>query len=578
MIVYKPTPINNDNYTLREVKAIDLSSGSWPATQNLEATDKFYNQRQTLHKPNGNNFPTNLNAVPYENRVRTILPKGNLKKPMLYSNYGYRSLVLDTSNLRETFKTIRKLNTVNFSGSYVVNTKINNLNFYETANEELLPSSLNGIQSLKLTTKQQESGTVMLAIGTHDSISIYVGEASFIDSQGAESILKSNSVIGGTNELKGAFGTQHKGSIFRYKRNVFFWDNSSGAYLRYDVNGLFPVSNYAAATLFNQLSDVSDYTRAAAGYNPKTREVSLALHKVDKNAVPSPTFGWTQIASTSGASGNTIPIINMTGYDQFDLLRVEVYVDGVDMTGIIATSATIKYGSFIVDEGLMEPYRVGVNATRVTDSSKECFVTQFVGFETFDNMSIFVDLDVSQTLQVKVYKTRLSPTDYVYGGAANYRFNSGENAWCGYDTYAPDCFGLIRQNMVSFKFSEMYIHDNDKAVMHGNPLSSEFSQYCKNAGGQGIVSPQSLGISADRSPDLSTAETKTSYTEMPSTEYRMYEDHFYTKVKRDVASTEGRLGGTKVRGKYVVVRHVYHGAFSVERFSTIFKSHSGHNV
>ena len=71
-------------------------------------------------------------------------------------------------------------------------------------------------------TRQQEEGSVLIAIGYSDSCSLYIGESTFLDATGAESIIKSDKVIGGINTLKGRYGCQHKGTITR-RQYIFFY-------------------------------------------------------------------------------------------------------------------------------------------------------------------------------------------------------------------------------------------------------------------------------------------------------------------------------------------------------------------
>ena len=213
-------------------------------------------------------------------------------------------------------------------------------------------------------------------------------------------------------------------------------------------------------------------------------------------------------------------------------------------------------------------------------TGQRCYLNHFVAHTTAPtNISFKMSDGVTNiNILVNVYAAKLSAKNPVYGGTSTYRYNTTENKWSGYDTYFPDYFGRIRNLMVTFKNGLMYTNDSQTSEIHGRMIVSEFSNYCMNEEGAGMITPQSLGVSSDVVPFESTIESDDNYTDIESSEYRQYEDQYYANVKRAINSTGGKTAGEKIRSKFAIIRHIFTSRFKADRFSVKFKSYSGHNV
>ena len=100
------------------------------------------------------------------------------------------------------------------------------------------------LNKLQQTSKTQEQGNVMLAIGSADTASLYLGEVQLVGASQNAYIASSPSVIGTVNILKGNFGTINPESVSQYRGVVIWLDMINGRVIQYASNGLYPISDY----------------------------------------------------------------------------------------------------------------------------------------------------------------------------------------------------------------------------------------------------------------------------------------------------------------------------------------------
>ena len=103
---------------------------------------------------------------------------------------------------------------------------------------------MGALRKLQQTSKTQEQGNIMLAIGESDTASLYLGETQLVGAAQNAFIASSPGVIGTVNILKGNFGSINPESVCEYRGMVFWLDMINGRVIQYSSNGLFPISNY----------------------------------------------------------------------------------------------------------------------------------------------------------------------------------------------------------------------------------------------------------------------------------------------------------------------------------------------
>jgi len=134
--------------------------------------------------------------------------------------------------------------TVRWSNSVTLGSENNGASLFDYSDFTDLPFELGSIQRLMLVNKIESEGTVMLAIGEQETASLYLGESQVFDNSGASFLAKSTNVVGNVNVLRGSYGTLNPESVAEYLGQVFWFDSSKGSVIRYDVNGLVPISDY----------------------------------------------------------------------------------------------------------------------------------------------------------------------------------------------------------------------------------------------------------------------------------------------------------------------------------------------
>lgn len=137
-----------------------------------------------------------------------------------------------------------KYTAVQYSNVIIEGSQTNGLSTFDALDEKILPLALGTLQKLQQTSKVQEQGNVMLAIGESDTASLYLGEVQLVGAAQNAFIASAPNVIGTINVLKGNFGTVNPESVTEYRGLVFWLDAPNGRVIQYSTNGLFPISNY----------------------------------------------------------------------------------------------------------------------------------------------------------------------------------------------------------------------------------------------------------------------------------------------------------------------------------------------
>ncbi|MGH7239513.1 MAG: hypothetical protein ACREHG_05545, partial [Candidatus Saccharimonadales bacterium] len=137
---------------------------------------------------------------------------------------------------------------------YIQNTSINGLSSFESLNEADVPTTMGSVQKLQLTTKMEKLGTIMLAIGSEATISLYLGETQVQQQEGTAFVAASGHVIGTMNPLRGGYGTFHPESVVENDGNVWWYCINRSSVVQYSTNGLYPISDFKLKSFLNNRS------------------------------------------------------------------------------------------------------------------------------------------------------------------------------------------------------------------------------------------------------------------------------------------------------------------------------------
>lgn len=149
----------------------------------------------------------------------------------------------------------RRTNIIQHGGTYIEDLLINNISNATIFDRGDVPFNNGPINALVRTNKNQEDGSVLLAICEDETESVYINETVLTNAGGSGAGLAlTRTVISDTRTLKGSFGTTHPGSVVQRRGNVYFWDDLEKAVVRYSANGLFPISDIKMRSFFSQKS------------------------------------------------------------------------------------------------------------------------------------------------------------------------------------------------------------------------------------------------------------------------------------------------------------------------------------
>lgn len=153
------------------------------------------------------------------------------------TNTGEPNFVLNSEE-------VIKYTAVRWSNVIIEGSQTNGLSTFDALDEKILPIDLGKLRKLQNTSKVEEQGNVMLAIGEQETASCYLGEVQLVGAAQNAFIASAPNVIGTVNVLKGSFGTRNPESVVEYRGNVYWLDVNNGRVIQYSANGLFPISNY----------------------------------------------------------------------------------------------------------------------------------------------------------------------------------------------------------------------------------------------------------------------------------------------------------------------------------------------
>jgi len=195
-------------------------------------TDVFEGDITILERNRTNNYP-----------VEAMSPSDKYWKRW-FTDIGRPNAVINIETANNPF-------TVYYSNTY--NVGANGLSTFDAPDFTYMSTEMGAIERLVQTSKVQDEGTVMLVIGQQETASMYIGETQVFDNNGTSFLAKSSGVIGNVNILRGSYGTINPESAFKWQGAVIWFDANKGAVVKYDVNGLFPISSRKMQKYFRKI-------------------------------------------------------------------------------------------------------------------------------------------------------------------------------------------------------------------------------------------------------------------------------------------------------------------------------------
>lgn len=177
-----------------------------------------------------------------------------------------------------------------FSETKIPGGKINGLSKFSALDEKRLDDATGPLRSLKVTSKTQSTGSIMLAISENETSGIYLGEQQLQQaSSGGQFLAVSSGVIGTINTLKGSYGTMHPESVAVNEGSAFWFDVKNHTVVKYDTNGLLAIGDVKMKTFFKEKSKIivqdSLPNFVIGTYDDYNSEYILSLPKTGESTV-----------------------------------------------------------------------------------------------------------------------------------------------------------------------------------------------------------------------------------------------------------------------------------------------------
>jgi hypothetical protein len=241
-------------------------------------------------------------------------------------NTGRVNIELEDEGVQE------KQGNIRFSNTVILGTKNNGAHEFEIFNEAFVPAENGVIQKLMFTSGVEGEGKVMLAICQNETTSMYLGQSQLVDEVGNAVLAISNSVIGTMRTLKGGYGTLNPESVKEVDGSVFWWDLRNATLVRYNVNGLFPISDYKMKTYFREKAkSIKDLNLIGmygfGGIDKGNDEYILSFAYYGGVIITGFSSTWSNLVCTTVQSGVT------TGAYRMKTLTVSKYLEFQLLTG-----------------------------------------------------------------------------------------------------------------------------------------------------------------------------------------------------------------------------------------------------
>lgn len=311
------------------------------------------------------------------------------------------------------------------SAVIILGTDTNGLSTFETLDDTALPYEMGPLAKLVLTSKVQNEGTVMLAIGQHETASVYLGETRVFDNSGSSFLAKSSGVVGTINVLKGSYGTVHPESVSEWLGSVFWFDANKGAVIRYDSNGLFPISSYKMTQYFRQVGfDAIAGRRVFGGIDPYHNEYLIMSPK--KTVIPQNGILADMELNTYTFPFNEETVINLSSLNPGSIYKYTLTGGGV--VTVVHNGESLN-GTFFYD-----------------------------GFD--NTLTLYPNQPGTfNFILTEVEKSTYSAYD---GHGGVYAFQSAIDRWTSKYSFSPEYMSMVANRLVTFKNGVPYVHDSSQ--------------------------------------------------------------------------------------------------------------------
>lgn len=467
---------------------------------------------------------------------------------------------------------------VAWSSTYFPGTETNQLNQFLSGDIRTLDSGIGALQILKLTSRTQDYGTVMLVLGQAEAVSMYLGRTEFYNAAEIPSLINTVDVIGTINVLRGGYGTLNPESFVENDGDAYWFSAIKSAWCRYSKAGVEPISDrkfsiFAAwlgniiLTTANDVPGVSSI-KIPGGFDEFNKEYVCTVPAVITWPVAYPVLDVeTDVTITEMTLGSpTAPLIAGEIY-RFTFTAPGPVLVNVTLTDLFYGQKTFN-GFAAVNSFL--------------------FVAPTSGTATFTVVTTPPLAGVVHTYSLK--KLRINPyigIDF-YPKTVVFSEATGRFAW-NFNA-VPGWWGRVGDKLLSFKAGTLWSHDASSLGTYHGIQYPAWVAMCFNQPPNEVKRLQGFSLEADGKPEYVHFRTEGPFvqsSDLLANEIDTREGIHSASARRDRLSpnTAGTvvdklLKGDEMRGRFHKVLFEWRktNSFVARIFNLIYRSSTGHKI
>ena len=467
----------------------------------------------------------------------------------------------------------RRDTALRWSNQYVAGSKINGICAFNAVDEKILDERLGAIQKLSLVGKAQSEGSVMLIVGTTNTMSAYLGETQVVDNSAQTLLATSGNIVGTVRELQGGYGTNHPESFAENGGRAYWYDEQRGAVIRYASNGLTPISDYKFRAFFNRIGTKTQSLSVIGGFDKLRGEyiISITGLSVDSDVEYLQDYDGPRIGSGT----------------------ISTFTEPVGLAHVLVAGITYNFEVSWAQAGTMQTY---VGATLVdttvfvgTNDSHIITITPTVGgalgyLFTPDGHAPRGSYSLN-TAQVSEHQA-WQGSDFTLG----FRDIDGAEGWASFYSFVPEWIESCGNLLLSFVNGAIYRHDNETAynTFYGTEYPSGIS-WVVNSPIQAVKWPAAIGFMSNDPPYWVHYRCETPNIQSSDNgeiDFRQREGFWYADILRDRLSpnesgeyAEIAFKGDRLRSSFLEIYaefRIFTEELAVDTIKVLWKNSAGH--
>jgi len=536
---------------LFEFKAVSYKNGNWLVlktesslpeiktgvlveifNRRLLEEEKIYYESATCYKCTSPGTSQNSHSVPqlfikggdsyFRKRTMRVIDEDDsvfssfnyvIESLRISDNYPSEDLDLGRVGIVDKdFKEIFRPTSLRVSNIFVPDTEVNGLSNNEGLEDIEIDREFGLIKRLL------RVGSILLSVHLNRSVSVYVNESIFIDSNGEETVGVSDKFLNNVRPLTGNYGTQHPESIVEYENLAFGFDSFRNAVWQYSQAGLEIISENKARNYFRQVCENGIWD-APAVYDPFYREYILTIGKRGQE------FEFEVVASD----------------------------DNLDVTGLESSAPS------------------GIPNFTSVEIEYKGTLTKFQIYFTSNN-KIFILGNITDQYKIGD-KVKL----YIRGDRETIAYSNLKKIWTTFYTYEQDYYTSVLNSLISFNNGQLMVHDKgninefngifapSELWLLANPDPNHPKVFYANE----LQQKQLDGNCDWEIYEITNREGQLSRILKGS--WRNKQDHWYSEFKRDLNTTVSNpiLNGERLRSVAILLKLRNDNKESVDLWSYI---------